>query len=181
MRIRVAGIEKESVVDGPGLRFVVFAQGCSRHCPGCHNPGTWDFDGGQEMDTDEIIKQIKEAGLIRGVTLSGGEPFEQAAACALMAEQIRAIGLDVVTYTGYTFEELQSKASGDENVKRLLAATDILVDGPYIEEERGWELPFRGSRNQRLILVRESLAVGRVVQATAQEAVVKAGYETQRR
>jgi anaerobic ribonucleoside-triphosphate reductase activating protein len=98
-----------------------------------------------------------------------------------MAEQIRAIGLDVVTYTGYTFEELQSKASGDENVKRLLAATDILVDGPYIEEERGWELPFRGSRNQRLILVRESLAVGRVVQATAQEAVVKAGYETQRR
>ena len=92
MKIRVAGIEKESVVDGPGLRFVIFVQGCSHRCSGCHNPDTWDFDGGQEMDTEEILKQIRETRLIRGVTFSGGEPFEQAAACALLAEQIRGHG-----------------------------------------------------------------------------------------
>lgn len=164
MKIRVAGIEKESVVDGPGLRFVIFTQGCNRRCVGCHNPDTWDFDGGQEMDTDEIFSQIEESRLIKGVTFSGGEPFEQAAACAWLAERIKGMDLDIVTYTGNTFEELQSKAFGDEDVKRLLGATDILVDGPYLEEERDWDAPFRGSRNQRLVLVQESLAAGRVVQ-----------------
>lgn len=163
MKIRVAGIEKESVVDGPGLRFVIFTQGCPHHCAGCHNPGTWDFDAGQETDTEEILSQVRETGLIRGGTISGGEPFEQAAACALLAEGIKAMGLDIVTYTGYTFEELQARASGEPDVRRLLEATDLLVDGPYLEEERDWELPFRGSRNQRLILARESLAAGRAV------------------
>jgi anaerobic ribonucleoside-triphosphate reductase activating protein len=167
MKIRVAGIERESVVDGPGLRFVIFTQGCSHHCSGCHNPDTWDFEGGQEMDTDEILKQIEEIGLIRGVTLSGGEPFERAAACALLAEQIKSMGLDIITYTGYTFEKLQSRASEDADVKRLLDATDVLVDGPFIAGERDWDLHFRGSRNQRLILVQESLAAGRAVQAGA--------------
>jgi len=165
MKIRVAGIEKESVVDGPGLRFVLFVQGCTRHCTGCHNPDTWDFDGGQEMDTGEILDQFGEGGLIRGITLSGGEPFEQAGACALLAGQIRALGRDIVTYTGYTFEELQDRSSADLDVKRLLEATDILVDGPFIAEERDWDLPFRGSRNQRLILVPESLASGMAVPA----------------
>jgi anaerobic ribonucleoside-triphosphate reductase activating protein len=165
MKIRLAGIEKESVVDGPGLRFVIFVQGCTRHCIGCHNPDTWDFDGGQEMDTGEILSQIGGGRLIRGVTFSGGEPFELAAVCALLAEQIKTLGLDIVTYTGYTFEELQTKSTADEDVKRLLEATDILVDGPFIVEERDWDLPFRGSRNQRLILVHESLTARMAVQA----------------
>jgi anaerobic ribonucleoside-triphosphate reductase activating protein len=163
MKIRVAGIEKESVVDGPGLRFVIFVQGCHRRCVGCHNPDTWDFDGGQEMDTGDIMKQIRETRLIKGVTFSGGEPFEQAAACALLAQEIRAMGMDIVTYTGNTYEELQSIAFGDEDVKRLLGATDILVDGPYLEEERDWNAPYRGSCNQRLILVQESLTAGKAV------------------
>jgi anaerobic ribonucleoside-triphosphate reductase activating protein len=167
MKIRLAGIEKESVVDGPGLRFVIFVQGCTRHCIGCHNPDTWDVDGGQEMDTGEILSQIGEGRLIRGVTFSGGEPFELAAVCALLAEQIKTLGLDIVTYTGYTFEELQTKSTADEDVKRLLEATDILMDGPFIAEERDWDLPFRGSRNQRLILVHESLTAGMAVQAGA--------------
>jgi anaerobic ribonucleoside-triphosphate reductase activating protein len=167
MKIRVAGIEKESVVDGPGLRFVIFTQGCSHHCCGCHNPGTWDFDGGQEMDTGEILSQIEESRLIGGVAFSGGEPFEQAAACALLAVQIKTMGLDIVTYTGYTFEELCGKATEDGDVKRLLEATNLIVDGPYRQEERDWDLPFRGSRNQRMILVQESLATGRVIQAGA--------------
>lgn len=164
MKIRVAGIEKESVVDGPGLRFVIFTQGCSRRCPGCHNPDTWDFDGGQEMDTKDILLQIEGTGLLRGVTISGGEPFEQAGACALLAEQIKSMGLDIVTYTGYAFEELCGKSTENGDVKRLLDATDLLVDGPYRQEERDWDLPFRGSRNQRLILVQESLAAGRAIQ-----------------
>jgi anaerobic ribonucleoside-triphosphate reductase activating protein len=167
MKIRVAGIEKESVVDGPGLRFVIFVQGCGRRCIGCHNPGTWDIDGGQEMDTGEILGQIGETGLIRGVTFSGGEPFEQAAACALLAGQVKNLGKDIVTYTGYTFEELQARSSADEDARRLLEVSDILVDGPFMAEERDWDLPFRGSRNQRLILVQESLAAGRVTQAGA--------------
>jgi anaerobic ribonucleoside-triphosphate reductase activating protein len=141
MKIRLAGIEKESVVDGPGLRFVIFVQGCTRHCIGCHNPDTWDFDGGQEMDTGEILSQIGEGRLIRGVTFSGGEPFELAAVCALLAEQIKTLGLDIVTYTGYTFEELQTKSTADKDVKRLLEATDILMDGPFIAEERDWICP----------------------------------------
>ena len=116
MKIRVAGIEKESVVDGPGLRFVLFVQGCSHRCSGCHNPGTWDFDGGQEMDTEEILKQIEGTRLIRGVTFSGGEPFEQAAACALLAERIKGMGLDIVTYTGYTFEELSARGKDDQDI-----------------------------------------------------------------
>jgi anaerobic ribonucleoside-triphosphate reductase activating protein len=164
MKIRVAGIDQESVVDGPGLRFVIFVQGCTRRCTGCHNPDTWDFDGGQELDTEEILGQIGDGGLIRGVTFSGGEPFEQAGACALLAEQIRALGRDIVAYTGYTFEELQARSSTDEDVKRLLEATDILIDGPFIAEERDWDLPFRGSRNQRLILMQESLAAGMALQ-----------------
>jgi anaerobic ribonucleoside-triphosphate reductase activating protein len=170
MKIRVAGLEKESVVDGPGLRFVIFTQGCSHRCPGCHNPGAWDAEGGQEMDTDDIMRQIEEIGLLRGVTLSGGEPFEQAAACALLAEQIKARKLDIITYTGYTFEKLQSIVSEDADIKRLLNATDVLVDGPFIVEERDWDLPYRGSRNQHLVLVQESLAAGRAIQAAPRQA-----------
>lgn len=166
MKIRVAGIDKESVVDGPGLRFVVFVQGCPHHCTGCHNPDTWDFDGGQELDTEQILGQIRETRLIRGVTLSGGEPFAQAGACALVAERVKSMGLDIVTYTGNTFEELLIMADQDADVKRLLEATDILVDGPFITEVRDWDVPFRGSRNQRLILVPESLAAGQVVQTS---------------
>jgi anaerobic ribonucleoside-triphosphate reductase activating protein len=164
MRIRVAGIEKESVVDGPGLRFVIFTQGCPHHCAGCHNPDTWDSDGGQEMDTEDILRQVGENKLIAGVTFSGGEPFGQAVACGQLAGRIKSLGLDIVTYTGYTFEELQSLALEDAGVKRLLEATDILVDGLYVAAERDWELPFRGSRNQRLILVRESLTQGMAIQ-----------------
>jgi anaerobic ribonucleoside-triphosphate reductase activating protein len=164
MKIRVAGIDKESVVDGPGLRFVIFVQGCTRQCSGCQNPDTWDFDGGQEMDTGEILDQIGEGRLIRGVTFSGGEPFEQAGACALLAERVKALDRDIVVYTGYTFEELQTRSSTNEEVKRLLEVIDILVDGPFIAEERDWDLPFRGSRNQRLILAQESLVAGIVVQ-----------------
>lgn len=163
--IRIAGITRESVVDGPGLRFVIFAQGCPHRCAGCHNPETWDFEGGREVEEEELLKLIRESKLIRGVTFSGGEPFAQAKGFASLAGRIKEMGLDLVTYTGYTFEEILAKSKEDRDTERLLKLTDLLVDGPYLSHERDLTLPFRGSRNQRLILVPASLAAGRVVLA----------------
>ncbi|MGE5544779.1 MAG: anaerobic ribonucleoside-triphosphate reductase activating protein [Bacillota bacterium] len=163
MKIRVSGFSRESIVDGPGIRAVVYAQGCPHQCPHCHNPSTWDFEGGYELDIEEIVGLVKETGLLRGVTLSGGEPFLQAESFAELAGRVKSLGLDVVTYTGYTFEELLKMGQKDPSVDRLLHCTDILVDGPYRHEERDLALAFRGSRNQRIIDVRKSLQEGQVI------------------
>ncbi|MBE3584811.1 anaerobic ribonucleoside-triphosphate reductase activating protein [Desulfofundulus thermocisternus] len=163
MRLRVAGIIEESVVDGPGLRLVVFVQGCPHRCPGCHNPHTWDPAGGTLMEVEEILAVVKRNPLLKGVTLSGGEPFAQAGALAVLARQVRALGRDVITYTGYTWEKLLELAGRDGAVKELVELSDYIVDGPFIQEKRDPELPFRGSSNQRVIDVPASLACGRVV------------------
>lgn len=149
--MRIAGYTKESVVDGPGIRFVVYAQGCPHHCEGCQNPETWDFMAGEEISEDLLFSLIRETKLLRGVTFSGGEPFSQAAAFASLAERVRSLGLDIVTYTGYTFEELLEMSKDDKDFKLLLERSDFLVDGRYIASERDLSVPFRGSRNQRLI------------------------------
>lgn len=159
-RLRVAGIVNESVVDGPGLRLVVFAQGCPHHCPGCHNPETHDPDGGRDMALEEIAAQYLENPLLSGITFSGGEPFAQAQAFALLGKKIAGLGGNIITYSGYTFEELLSgKIPGAAS---LLAITDLLIDGPYIQELRSLELPFRGSSNQRILdrQARVALAAG---------------------
>ena len=163
MKLRLAGYAPESVVDGPGIRFVLFTQGCDHACPGCHNPQTHDIEGGDLVNTGEIFERIKKARLIRGVTFSGGEPFLQAAPLAHLGRQLRALGLGVVTYSGYLFEELYALAARDKAVKDLLAVTDILVDGPYMMGQRDTSLAFRGSRNQRLIDVPQSLLAGQAV------------------
>ncbi|MFZ5753980.1 MAG: anaerobic ribonucleoside-triphosphate reductase activating protein [Bacillota bacterium] len=148
--MRLSGIISESVVDGPGVRFVVFTQGCPHHCPGCHNPETWDPSGGKEMTLKEILKLIKKKlKNIRGITLSGGDPFLQAAEMAALAREAKKLGLDVVTYTGYTYEELL--AIDGPGFKELLEVTDILVDGPFLIQYRDIGLAFRGSSNQRVI------------------------------
>lgn len=163
-RTRVAGILSESVVDGPGVRFVIFCQGCGHHCPGCHNPETWDPDGGREYTPRQLIKEIRRApALVRGVTLSGGEPFQQAAEMAELASRVHGLGMDVVTYTGYLYEELLALADKDEGIRRLLAETDLLVDGPFIQEKKDIGLRFRGSSNQRIIEVKKSAAAGEAV------------------
>jgi len=154
VRLRIAGIVRESVVDGPGLRYVIFAQGCPHRCPGCHNPETWDPAGGYDVTVDEIVADVERNPLTRGVTFSGGEPFSQAAAFASLGRLLKDKGYDIVTYTGYTYEQLRAK--GEEAVQDLLEMTDILIDGPFILAERDITLPFRGSRNQRIIDVRAS-------------------------
>ncbi|MCL6560762.1 MAG: radical SAM protein, partial [Firmicutes bacterium] len=129
VKLRIAGVVRESVVDGPGLRYVVFAQGCPHRCPGCHNPETWDPAGGYEILLEELFADIILNPLLAGVTFSGGEPFLQAASFAALGVILREKGFNVVTYTGYTFEELLRMP--DEGVQDLLAATDILIDGPF--------------------------------------------------
>lgn len=147
--LRIAGVVRESVVDGPGLRYVIFAQGCPHHCSGCHNPETWDPAGGYEVAAEELLADITRNPLLKGVTFSGGDPFLQAGAFAALGRTLRQKGYDIVTYTGYTYEELQAVA--DPGVQDLLTVTDILIDGPFVLAERDLTLPFRGSRNQRVI------------------------------
>lgn len=149
MQIRLAGIEPESIVDGPGYRFAVFVQGCPHGCIGCHNPKTHDFEGGYLSDTGEIIGRLGKNPLIRGVTLSGGEPMMQPKPLAEIARAAKEKGLSVWCYTGFTLEFLLEEGRSDR--LELLREVDVLVDGPYIAHERSLDLLYCGSRNQRLI------------------------------
>ena len=158
MDIRIAGTVDDSIVDGPGFRYTVFTQGCSHHCPGCHTPETHDFAGGRTVDTDAIVAQMRANPLLDGLTLSGGDPMEQPAPCAELARQAHALGLNVWCYTGYTLEQLLREADPDRMA--LLRETDVLVDGPFLLAQRSLELKYCGSRNQRLIDVKKTLAAG---------------------
>lgn len=152
--LRISGIIPESIVDGPGFRYVIFTQGCPHHCPGCHNPQTHDFDGGDLIyreKGEKILQEIQENTLLAGVTFSGGEPFCQPAPLAEIAREIHALGKNVFTYTGYTYEKLCEIAKKNTAVAELLRETDTLVDGPYIEALRDLDLQFRGSSNQRIL------------------------------
>lgn len=161
MRISLSGVTGDSIVDGPGLRLTIFTQGCLHHCPGCHNPQTHDPDGGSWADTEDILAAAAENPLLDGITLSGGDPFLQPVPCLALAEGAHKIGLNVWTYTGYTWEALLEE--NDAEKLALLKETDVLVDGPFLLAERSLELQFCGSRNQRLIDVKKSLAEGKVV------------------
>ena len=164
-KLRIAGMVKESIVDGPGIRFTVFTQGCNHHCPGCHNPQTHDFGGGNIVTIDSLIEMIKKDPLLAGITLSGGEPFEQAEACSELARKVHEMKLNVTTFSGYTFEELVAGFEKEPGWEELLKETDILVDGRFVLEKKNILLKFRGSENQRLIDVKKSLKEGRAVPA----------------
>ena len=160
MEINVAGIIGESIVDGPGIRLTVFCQGCPHHCPGCQNPETWEFAERTRMRPEQILSMVKQNPLIRGVTLPGGEPFAQAAEHAELAKLLRENGYEVAAYSGYTFEEL---LDGTPEQRELLNNIDVLIDGPFLLAERTLEARFRGSRNQRIINVPQSLREGKAV------------------
>ncbi len=172
MKFQCAGLTPESIVDGPGFRFTVWTQGCLHHCPGCHNPQTWDMQGGFEADTDEVFRQIIQDPLLDGVTLSGGDPFYQAKAMAELAGKVRSFKgfpLNIIAYTGFEYEQLISNATPENGYLELLRVCDYLVDGPFIMEQRSLELKFRGSRNQRFIDVQRSLAAGKAIALSDEE------------
>ncbi len=162
--IYMAGITEDSIVDGPGIRTTFYCQGCPHHCPGCHNPETWSFEGGRPFSTDMLLQIAQSNPLCKGVTFSGGEPFAQASAFAELAKMLKREGYEVASYTGYTIEQLMA---GSEAQKELLAQLDVLIDGPYLEAERSLELNFRGSCNQRVLNVPESLREGKAVPETS--------------
>lgn len=158
--LNLAGIVGDSIVDGPGIRTTVFCQGCPHHCPGCHNPETWQFGTGTDMEEEAVFAVIQKNPLCRGVTFSGGEPFSQASAFAKLARLLKKNGYEVAAYSGFTFEEL---LAGTREQRELLEAIDILIDGPFLQKERSLELNFRGSRNQRILNVPESLKAEQAV------------------
>lgn len=161
MKLRIAGVVGDSIVDGPGLRLTVFTQGCPHRCPGCHNPQTHDFAGGYDAEVEELFEQYRENPLLRGVTLSGGEPFCQPEPLAELARLVHGAGGDVFCYTGYTYEQLLGL--DDPAVAALLREVDVLIDGPYLEAQRDLTLLFRGSANQRLLDLPRTRAEGRPV------------------
>ena len=163
MKLRIAGTVNDSIVDGTGIRFTIFTQGCPHHCRGCHNPETHDFNGGKVIDTAELLEKIKGNPLLDGVTFSGGEPFMQADALADLAVEIKKLGLNIITYTGFTFEEL-FKNRDKNGWGRLLEISDYLIDGKFEIDKKDWEIKFRGSSNQRYLDCRKSLAEGRAVE-----------------
>lgn len=166
--MRIASIVHDSIVDGQGIRLAVFVQGCNRNCKGCQNPNTHDPDGGHEESVDFILHILKKDPLVDGITITGGEPFDQALVCAKLAIGAKKLGYNVWTYTGYTYEYLLESNRPDCGL--LLANTDVLVDGPFVESLKSYELKFRGSSNQRIIDVKQSFQFKRVVEYKLEDA-----------
>ena len=149
--LRLAGIEEESIVDGPGLRMTVFVQGCLLGCPGCQNPQTHDLNGGTEAAAEDILEKFCADPLLAGITFSGGEPFLQPEPLRWLAREVHARGRNVMSFSGYTFEQLMEKSLKNPPIRGLLDELDALVDGPYIEKLRNIDLLYRGSENQRYL------------------------------
>ena len=161
--IRIAGIIKESIVDGKGLRLTVFTQGCPHRCEGCHNPQTHDVAGGYDCPAETIIAEFRNNPLLAGITFSGGEPVLQAKELIPIAQAVTAAGKNCVLYSGYTYEELLSMQNPD--VMELLSLCSWLIDGRYIAAERDLTLSFRGSRNQRIIDIPATLEAKQIILA----------------
>ena len=163
--IRLAGVVRESIVDGPGIRFVVFCQGCPHHCEECHNEPTHDFLGGFDCEISKILEAIDENPLLDGVTFSGGEPACQPEGFLALAREVHNRGLDIIMYSGYTYEELMNMGKGNGALAELIDTVDILIDGRYDHTQRDLTLLFRGSKNQRVIDIKKTREEGRVVLA----------------
>lgn len=158
-KIRLSGVISDSIVDGPGLRYVIFTQGCPHKCPGCHNPETIPFKGGTLVSTRKIKKEIKKNSLLTGITFSGGEPFIHANKLFNLAKFARKRGLSVLSYTGFTYEKMLT----NKPFLKLLKQIDVLIDGPFIRELKNIDLLFRGSSNQRIIDVQQSLLQSKTI------------------
>ena len=162
MKIRLSKIYPTSIVDGPGVRYAIYTQGCLHGCEGCHNPQTHDVNGGYMMDIDEIVKDIKNRPYIKAITFSGGEPLLQVKA---INEIIDALdhGYEIILFTGFTYEFLTSSSGSNQHLEKLLHSIDYLIDGKFIIAERDLTLQFRGSKNQRIIDVKKSISKRKVI------------------
>lgn len=165
MKLRLSSsIMFDSIVDGPGLRMVIWTQGCIHNCYGCHNPQTHSLTSGYEVECEEIIGKLKESRLQKGITLSGGEPFLQPVPLALIAKEAKKMNMDVWAYTGFEFEYLLSKKNTKyKDIMKLLKYVDILVDGKFEMDKKDIDLIYRGSSNQRIIDVQRSLKNGKTI------------------
>jgi len=157
--LNISGIIENSIVDGQGIRYVVFVQGCPHHCEGCHNPDTWEFRDNKLIEIDTIVDALKDDFLCQGITFSGGEPFMQATDLIKLADKIHNLGKDVWCYTGFTIEQLLEFS---DDKRELLNHIDVLVDGKFELAERNTFLHFRGSNNQRVIDVKKTLQTGEI-------------------
>lgn len=162
--LKIAGTVSDSIVDGPGLRLAIFTQGCPHRCEGCHNPQTHDFDGGEDVTLESLLDKIKGNPLLDGVTYSGGEPFCQAKQLYELGVEIKKLGMNIVTYTGYTFEYLLEHSNEENCYEKLLFVTDYLIDGPFELDKKNILLKFRGSSNQRILHVPKSLEAKKAVE-----------------
>mgnify|MGYP002623512763 CR=1 FL=1 len=163
MKIKLAGeMTTDSIVDGEGIRSVIWTQGCIHHCKGCHNPETWDFNGGIEREVEDVCREISELEFQDGITLSGGDPLCQIDACLEIAKYAQSIGLSVWCYTGYKMEDLLKRVNKEPKLKELLLNVDALIDSPFILELKSYDVPFRGSKNQRIIDTRKSIKENKV-------------------
>ncbi len=162
MAIRIAGVESESIVDGPGFRFAVYTQGCPHACPGCHNPQTHSFEGGTLAQPQKLLELAQASPLNKGVTLSGGEPFCQAVELVEFAQLARDAGYGIWAYSGYTYEQLTGEHAPHGSAQ-LLELVDVLVDGPFVQTLSSYDASWKGSTNQHVIDVKKSAAAGKPV------------------
>lgn len=160
MKVRLFGTVDDSIVDGPGLRYTIFTQGCFHNCSGCHNPKSHDINGGYLKDIQNILSEITANPLLDGITLSGGEPMLQVDPLVEICKEVKAMGLNIVVYSGFTYEEILK----DAKKKELLQLCDMLIDGKFEQDKKSLALLYRGSANQRLINVQESLKQGKVIE-----------------
>lgn len=159
MNIKLSGVVHHSSVNGPGVRYVIFTQGCNHHCKGCQNPITWDSNGGYEMDIDVLINDVLETKYIDGVTLSGGDPLCQLDEIYYLCMKLKDAGINIWCYTGYTYKQIESS-----DMNKILDVIDVLIDGRFDEKKKNSTLLYRGSSNQKIIDAKESRLQGKCVE-----------------
>ena len=163
MKIRLAcDLQEDSIVDGIGIRTVIWTQGCSHNCPSCHNPKTHDFSGGELVELDDVIERLENLVGQDGVTFSGGDPMFQPKQCSILAKKVHELGMNVWAYTGFTYEELLN--NGSKDILDFLNNIDVLIDGKFDLSKKSMDIRFRGSTNQRVIDVKNSLKYNKVVE-----------------
>lgn len=164
MKIRLASkIQMDSIVDGPGIRTVIWTQGCTHNCFGCHNKETHDINAGFEMDTDDLKEELKNLKKQDGITLSGGDPMMQPKAILEILKYIKELNINVWCYTGYVYEDLIKMSKVIPIYKEILESIDVLVDGKFMMELKSYNCKFRGSSNQRIIDVKRSLELNKTI------------------